>query len=60
MHQAALKYTTSVSNVFKEVFAPFGFIVLCAIVYTTVTNDIADIANNKEFSKFKNQFLIPS
>ena len=29
----------------------------CAIVYTTINNDIADTANNVKFSKFKTQFL---
>ena len=34
---------------------------LCVIVYTTINNDIANIAgNNVKFSKFKNQFLLLS
>ena len=37
---------------------PYGFAFLCAIVYTTINNDIADIANNIKFSKFKNNLLL--
>ena len=46
------------SNVFKKVLAPSGFVFLCAFVHTTINNDIADIANNMKFSKFKNQFSL--
>ena len=35
---------------------PPGFTFLRAIVYTTVYNDIADIANNVKFSKLKINF----
>ena len=46
------------SNVFKKVLAPYGFVLVCAIVYTTINNDIADIANNMKFSKFTTFLLL--
>ena len=48
------------SNEFKRVLTPSGFVFLCAIFYTTINNDIADIANTMEFLKFKNRFLLLS
>ena len=37
-----------------------GFVFLCAIVCTTINNDIADSTNNVKFSKLKNQVLLLS
>ena len=50
----------NVSHVFKKILATSGFFFLCFIAYVTINNDIAIIANNVEFSKFKNQFLLLS
>ena len=49
-----------VSHVFKKILAPSGIVFLCVIVYITINNDIANIANNVKFSKLKNQFLLLS
>ena len=50
----------NVSHVFKKILAPSGIVFLCVIVYITINNDIANIANNVKFSKLKNQFLLLS
>ena len=50
----------NVSHVFKKILATSGFFFLCFIAHVTINNDIAVIANNVEFSKFKNQFLLLS
>ena len=39
---------------------PSGFVFLCAIVCTTINNDIADSTSNVKFSKLKNQVLLLS
>ena len=44
------------SNVFKKVLATSGFVFLCAFVHTTINNDIADIANNRNFQSLKINF----